>query len=345
MTVKFNRTGTEILLEKLEHLPLSQETINDIMSDRLIDIWIKAYESWIDDARSDFEKILASFHLGPPDDLSNWGEHIDKGLRLALEDLDKMKANLAFMSEFNWAQAEWSALKFLPEGTPINVDVFATIDGFNGGMFRPGKVFISILYLMPSMLNPSTFSHEFHHSGFDHWWKQDVLTKEYLKTHDTKEYWTVRLHEYLVSEGLANAYCSPTVIQKVESKSDYAAKHNEIITDYDKRWDEFHMMLQDILDSILDADLDEMKEKFEAFTMDNSGMGHPIGHFFSGRMIQAMDRSQSVQREKIINLVKEPFLFFKLYDIAARERGLKRFSKGSLERLDALIEKMRASIS
>ncbi|MFW9933470.1 MAG: DUF5700 domain-containing putative Zn-dependent protease, partial [Candidatus Thorarchaeota archaeon] len=206
MTVKFNRSGTEALLDKLNIIAggqsLSQRDINEIMSNRVVDIWIKAYESWIPDARADFERVLANLQEDSPKGLSDWGVHIDNGMRSAIENLERMQANLTFLSEFNWPQAEWHALKFLPQGTHINVDIFATVDGFNGGMFRPGKVFISLLYMSPSKLDASNFSHEFHHSGFDFWWKKAPFYMRSNEQKDTAEYWALRLFEYLISEGL-----------------------------------------------------------------------------------------------------------------------------------------------
>ncbi len=344
MTVKFNRSGTEMLLEKIETIAggtsLTQSDINEIMGNRIVDIWIKAYESWIPSARGEFETILANLNVGSPKGLSDWGIHIDNGVRSAIADLERVKAGLALLSEFNWAQAEWHALKFLPEGTQIDVDVFATIDGFNGGMFRPGKVFISLLYLSPSMLDASNFSHEFHHSGFNYWWDKNPLFRNLKAQDNTKEYWTISLFEYLVSEGLANAFCSPIVLEKSEKTSEYTMAHNEIIQEYEDRWDEFHTMLEDLLGRITSENLEDIKEYYDQFTMDMSGRGHPIGHFFSGRMIREMDRSQTVQREQIIELVKEPFPLFHLYNKAAKERGKRALSKDLLHQLDSLIAKM-----
>ncbi len=344
MTVKFNRSGTELFLEKLEILAqgnaLSQQDINAIMGNRVVDIWIKAYESWIPDARADFERILANLQAESPENLSDWGTHIDNGIRSAIENLEKMQASLALLSEFNWPQAEWYALKFLPESTQINVEVFATVDGFNGGMFRPGKVFISLLYMSPSMLDASNFSHEFHHSGFDFWWKKTPFYVRYNEQKDTAEYWALRLFEYLISEGLANAFCSPTAIEKVDGDSEWILAHNEIIQEYEDRWDEFHSMLDELIRRIASGNIVNIKEEYDGFTMDMSGRGHPIGHFFSGRMIREMDRSRMVQREQIIKLVREPFSFFNLYNTAAKERGLKEFSKDLLQNLDSLIAKL-----
>lgn len=344
MVVKYHKSGAELLLNKIEKVsrgtPLTQEDINDIMSDAVVDVWICAYESWIPSARVEFENIMKSLHEESLSDLSKWGSSIDAGVRLALDSPERIRAGLALMSEFDWTQAEWGAHKYLPKDTPINVDVFATIDGFNGGMYRGDKVYISILYVTPATMKASNFSHEFHHVGMEYWWKQHPLVQMHIKNKDTKEYWMLHLFEYLVSEGLANAFCSPSTIEKVEGGGERVEAHNKIIEEYENRWNEFLATLESMIRNISDNKVEDMKEDYERFTMDMSGKGHPIGHFFSGRLIREMDRSKSVTRNQIIGLVKEPFSFFNLYNKAAKERGLSTFSKDTFASLDSLIERM-----
>jgi hypothetical protein len=345
MVVKYHKAGAELILSKIEKVsqgsPLDVQDINDVMSDAVVDVWICAYEPWIPSARAEFEKIMKSLQTDSPSNLSKWGTNIDTGIRTALENPRRLRAALAMMSAFSWPKAEWAAHKYLPKDTPINVDIFATIDGFNGGMYRGDKVFISILHVNHTVMRASNFSHEFHHVGMEYWWKQHTLVQKYNETKDTKEYWMLRIIEYLVSEGLANAFCSPGVFEKREGDSDGIAAHNAIIDEYEDRWDEFHSMLESIIDAITKNELEVLKEKYETFTLDMSGRGKPIGHFFSGRIIREMDRSKNVAREQIIGLVKEPFSFFELYNKAAKERGLPRFSLDSITSLDSLIEKMR----
>ena len=341
MVVTYHKAGADLILSKIEKVsqgsPLDEKDITDIMSDAVVDVWICAYESWIPSARAEFEKIMQSLQIDTPRDLSRWGTSIDAGIRSALENPEKLRAGLALMSEFSWTQAEWAAQKYLPKDTPINVDVFATIDGFNGGMYRGDKIFISILYVTPAVMKASSFSHEFHHVGMEYWWKQHPLVLKYSKDKDTQEYWMLHLFKYLVSEGLANAFCSPGAI---ENREGFAA-HNEVIEEYENRWDEFHSMLESLIDDISRNNLESLKEKYDEFTLDMSGRGSPIGHFFSGRLIQEMDRLKNVTREQIIGLVKEPFSFFEIYNTATKERKLPKFSSESITSLDSLIEKMR----
>jgi hypothetical protein len=209
-----------------------------------------------------------------------------------------------------------------------------------GVMYRGDNIFISILQITPGVLKASSFSHEFHHVGMQYWWEQHPLVQNYIETKDTQEYWLLRLFEYLVSEGLANAYCSPGVIEKIDGDSDRIAAHNAVIEEYENRWDEFHGMVESLVEDISNNKLDTMKEKYELFTLDMSGRGKPMGHFFSGRMIREMDESKKVLREEIIELVKEPFSFFHLYNKAAKDSNIREFTSYNIASLDSFIDRM-----
>ncbi len=51
----------------------------------------------------------------------------------------------------------------------------------------------------------------------------------------------------------------------------------------------------------------------------------------SCKMVQIMDRSSSVSTDEIINLIKDPFDFLELYNVAAEELGYRKFSNDQLE--------------
>jgi hypothetical protein len=137
LVVKYHKAGAELLLSKIEKVSqghqLDNEDIKDVMSEAAMDVWICAYEPWITSARTEIKKIMMALHADSPSELSKWGIYIDAGIRSVLENVEGVQAGLDLMSEFSWEEAEWAAHKYLPRDTPIRVDVFATIDGFNGG--------------------------------------------------------------------------------------------------------------------------------------------------------------------------------------------------------------------
>jgi hypothetical protein len=90
------------------------------------------------------------------------------------------------------------ALKYLPEGTEINVDIYITLDPFNTGMMQPGKVFLNIfmMELTPELRN--NLAHELHHAGAIYWLEKNPQLKA-LKTFH--EHGQVLASVFNISEG------------------------------------------------------------------------------------------------------------------------------------------------
>ena len=81
--------------------------------------------------------------------------------------------------------------------------------------------------------------------------------------------------------------------------------------------------------------IEEIKNAFNKLSVDTSGAGLPPGHFLSGYMVKVMDENPNIERRCIVNLVKNPFDFFDLYNIAADEK----------EKLNALLlKKVKSTI-
>ncbi len=356
MPIEFHGSDVALLLKILDGVKqghsLEDSEINEIMISQDIDIWLKAYEPWITDVRNVFHEIMKSLHLEETDNLFvniaeenvvKWGEHINKGFRLALENLPKLKISLDILASFDWVQTEENTLNYLPENTPLDAHIVMTIDGFNGGMVRENYTFLSLLMLEPSSMKPEKFTHEFHHSGFSYWWKQHPLVERYGAEKGTKEDWLLNLFQYLVSEGLANAFCSPSAITVIEGDGERIVSHNKIITSYEDSLDKIFDLVETLLASIHENKLDSIKEQYEALALDMEYGALPKGHFLSGRMVQAMDKSDIIQKGQLIDLVKQPFIFFKLYNQAAEELNLRKISADLLETIDTLLQEMKSS--
>ncbi len=345
MPIVFHGSGAKLLLNKLHRIqnnePLTESDIKEILSQSDIVEWVVAYESWIEDIWNTIQRILESLHLDSPEGLDKWGSHIDSGFRTAIEDHERMLEGLELLSDFDWAETEQNTLKYLPQGTPIDGHVFLTIDGFNGGMNRGNKTFLSLVFIEPSIMNPAHFTHEFHHSGFTYWWKKHPIVDTWWENRDTKEFWVLALFQYLVSEGLANAYCSPKAIERAEGTDPWIDAHNAAIEEYESNIDSIFQLLESIIDTILADKIDEAKKLYEEFSIDQTGRGIPKGHFLSGRMTQSMERSTKISHDQVIELVQKPFDFFHFYNDAAFELGLKPVDSTLIEKLDVVLGQMK----
>lgn len=356
MPIKFHGSDIALLIKTLDRVnqgnPLEDTEINEIMISSDIDIWLKAYEPWIPEVRKVFHKIMKSLHLEQTENLYvnsadetevRWSEHINKGFRSALENLSKLQTTLDILSSFDWVQTEENTLRYLPENTPLDAHIVMTIDGFNGGMFRDNYTFLSLLMIEPSSMKPEKYTHEFHHSGFGYWWNQHPLVKRYSSENGTKEKWLLNLFHYLVSEGLANAFCSPSAISVIEGKGDHIIAHNKLVTNYESSMEEIFILIETIIASISENNLDSIKEQYDALALDTEHSALPKGHFLSGRMVQAMDKSRVIQKEQLIDLVKQPFNFLHLYNQAAVELDLRQISGVLLESIDTLLQEMKSN--
>ncbi|TFG14333.1 hypothetical protein EU537_03895 [Candidatus Thorarchaeota archaeon] len=348
MSIRFYSSGVQLLLNKAKKVKtgrkLTSKEINEILENSDIAAWLSAYDSWIEDVHKTFRRILKSLHKKSPHNLNEWAERIDFGLRVALEDTKRLQKSVELLRQFDWMGVGESVVEFLPPETKIQAQVFATIDGFNGGMYREDKIFLSLVLLDATSLEPGFFRHEFHHNGFDYWWKKHPLVKKYSEEENSHEKWFLDTFAYLASEGLANAFCSPSAISKVDGHSERIRLHNSIIEEYEQNWNDLFERLINLLHSIINGEVEDIVDCYEDFALDMKGEGHPIGHFVSGRMVQRMDTCIDVPRQDIIDLCKNPFKFLKIYNTAAQGDKFQPIPPDIITSLDSMLKKMRQEL-
>ena len=111
--------------------------------------WINAYAEFIPEFQGKLKKILMNLSL-PTED-----EHLSifqRGLLSAanMDKLEMFESRLKRALALPFDEYMKLALKYLPEGTEIDVSVYITLDPFNTGMTEPGKVFFSIFMVEPT---------------------------------------------------------------------------------------------------------------------------------------------------------------------------------------------------
>ncbi len=337
--------GALSLLDKLSSIKggekLKTDDLEGILSHPDIQLWLKAYD-WIEDQEEKFKEILKDL---PVDALENidqegrniedlWMDKITYGLMKAVKEPEEMRSSVEKIKNFGWESTTQKALKYLPEDTELEPVMIVTIDGFNGGMFRHDTVYLSLVYFDPLNISEDTFAHELHHMGTDYWWKKDPRIQRPESKEDKQEYYLTQLFTYLVGEGMANAFCSPEAITRLEG----AERHNKMVQEYQEKIDGIFDKLEELLERIVDRP-ENVPELFSGFTMDKENKGIPPGHFLSGKMIQMMDRSYSVSREEIISLVEDPFDFLRKYNKAAEGSNARKFSKEIVKKVEDFLER------
>jgi len=286
--------------------------------DETFQTWVNAYAEFIPGFRENLGKMLMNLSF-PRED--KYESIFQKGL-LSATSMDKLtmfESRLKRALALPFEEYVNLALKYLPEGTEINVDIYITLDPFNTGMMRPGKVFLSIFMMELTPELCKNLAHEFHHAGAICWLEKNPQLKALKNSHEHGQIFA-SVFSYFVTEGLANWYTSPMAISVVEGLEG-AEAHNKVVIKLEEDKPRLLRHLQQLLRWICEKHqpIEEIKNAFNKLSLDTSGAGLPPGHFLSGYMVKVMDKSSNMPKKRIINLVKQPFDFFDLYNIADKE--------------------------
>lgn len=211
-----------------------------------------------------------------------------------------------------------TAREYLPKQTKINVEIYLTVDPFNTGMMKPKKVFLSILLAEPTPKLAKGFAHELHHVGARYWLNKNRQLQAFKSSHEHAQM-LAEVVTYLVTEGLANCYTSPSAIHIVKG----AEEHNARVRKLEQQIPQLLRDLEQLLLWICKQHqpIKDVKEAFRATSIDVSRCGLPTGHLLSGRMVEAMEESNDISREEIISLVKKPFEFIDVYNTAVKRHS------------------------
>jgi|GEM_PF-1329239 len=337
-------SGARVLLDYLQAQAREEETEElweTLWADLAFAAWVTAYEM-LPGFEENLRALLREPTQVPNAEPTAFWEGFAAGFARARdpEVNAECRRALAAVERVDFAAGERTALRYLPPETPLEVEIYLTVDGCNGGMFRGSRAFLSVLLVSPDEVSAMVkgFAHEFHHIGAAHWFAQNPLLQR-ARERDAGKL-AVEILEYLVSEGLANAFCSPSVLRLHEGDSKEAGVHNRRVCELEARWpDEAIERIEHLLHGALAdpgaEELSALEESFHQFSLDLSGAGLPEGHFAAGRMVQRM--AGALPLERIISLVQEPWRFLACYN-EAMESKEPRFSKRLLEQIERAFE-------
>ena len=295
----------------------SGKALETAFRDEAFSVWVKAYAEFIESFPEKLRAILMDLSSPREDRIESiW----QKGL-LSVANADKLailQSRLKKALTLPFKESVSIASKYLPKQTEIDVDIYLTTDPFNTGMMKPKKVFLSILLAEPTPKLAKGFGHEFHHVGARYWLNKNPQIQT-LKGSNEHAQMLAKIVTYFVTEGLANCYTSPSAIHIVKG----AGEHNTRVRELEQKMPQLRRDLEQLLLWICrkHQPIGDVKEAFRAISLDLSGCGLPAGHFLSGRMVEAMDKSDDVSRKEIINLVKNPFEFIDMYNMAVNKHS------------------------
>lgn len=247
-----------------------------------------------------------------------------------------LRQRLEKIVKLDFAKAEQTALKYLPPETPIRSTIYLTIDALNTGMMFEGNASLSILMFDPDKFDVAGFSHELHHAGFEYWIKGNPKLYAFLKEDRSYEGIAVRLVVNLLSEGLANYFCSLMMLHPPENAPE---KLKEKFTKYEQNLNQMVREIQSLLSDCLSkaVPVESCKDRLMKILLDPERM-LPSIHFVGGRIIEMFDKDPKIDRSEIINLCKQPIHFFTLYSQVAKKHEMPAFPEDLVKKISTLVK-------
>jgi hypothetical protein len=293
----------------------SGKALETAFRDRAFLVWVDAYAEYVPGFSENLRETLMDLSSPRSDDFESM---FQKGLSsiLSEEKLETLESRLNRALSIPFEESVQLARRYLPKRTLIKADVYVTVDPFNAGMMRPGKVFLSIFQEELTSESAKWLAHEFHHIGAYYWLNKNSKLNT-LRSSGEHGQMLAEVITYFVTEGLANWYASSWTTRVLEGEEE----HNRLI----RKLEESRPRLLNDLEQLLKwicgrhEPVEEIKTLFKSLSTDTSGSGIPAGHFLSGRMVGAMDSSNVVGKEAIVELVKHPFDFFDSYNKSVAE--------------------------
>jgi len=288
--------------------------LTELFEDPDLSKWLEAYASFIPDVRRITFDLMLNLDAPLSDKGSSSFFEIQRhGFLSAREEgRECMMQKLSRAEAMDYEGMEETVDRYLPPNTPLDLDIYLTIDGFNGGMFRERSVFLSILGVDPEALSIRGLAHEAHHAGVLYWFKRNERWRRWMSEGGPRLL-GAELLIYLVAEGLANHLITPRAVSLVERpRSEREEGHNSRVQMLEENYTRLVTSIEDIVKKALNGELDAAREEFKEFSMDQSGVGLPTGHFASARMVAEIlnEHGESI----IVDLIENPWMLFAVYN-------------------------------
>lgn len=334
--------GAARLLELLEnvvrsgHAPADEE-IDDVLSMESMSFMVRSYLRIPEFSREGYVAILSNLTNPNPVGKGLVLSKLEEGLRSCLnyEKIALLRRRLKKILKLDFAKAEQTALRYLPLETPIKSTIYLTVDAFNTGMMFEGNALLSVLTFDPDKEDIAWFSHELHHAGFEYWIKRNPKLQAFLKEDRTYEGIAVKLIQHLLSEGLANYFCTPKNIHPPENAS---KKRKGKIVKYEQSLNQMMQEVQSLLSDCLSktVPVESCEERLMKMLLDPEGILPPI-QYIGGRIIEMFDKDPKINRSEIITLCKQPAHFFNLYSQIAKKHEMSIFPDYLIQKISTLL--------
>jgi hypothetical protein len=302
---------------------ITGEEAERLLSTRAMSFTLSAYEKLLGLSSDDMVSILVNLGSEHPVNTDQVKLRFEEGFRscYSLAAAARLRNEVEATLSIDFGVAERKALRYLPAGTVIESTVYLTVDAFNPGMVRGGDVGRSIIRGLDD-ISMDHMAHEFHHAGLMNCLSRRPGIARLVMSADAPEEVAAQLVCHLVSEGLANHYCTPDMVKTGEHKSPEA---NEKIRGYEQNQnamlEEAWSLVRDCLDG--EEPLEECRERLMGILIDRESI-LPKVHFIGEKIISVLEEDPEIGFKDIVDLCLHPENLVLLYAGPAAHRGLPR---------------------
>jgi hypothetical protein len=317
-----------------------QEEIDALLSTKWISFMTEVYSMFSDFSKEGLAHVLANLTRPEPVAQGMVLARLEEGFRscLSVGRINSLRRKLHMLMALDYAKAERMALLYLPPGTPIASTIYLSIDTVNPGMTFGGNVSLSILAFNPEHFDYPYLAHELHHLGFRYWIEQNPKLRGWAwgENRDHREI-AVNMILHLLSEGLANYFCTPSFVRPHDSAD---KEHNRKIEKYEESLNRMLLEIQSLLSACVSQSLsiEKCSERLMNLVFDQEGI-LPAVHFIGAHIIEMLDKDPTIAREDVIDLCKKPWEFFALYSRTHEGKGLPGFSRDVIDQVSSLLGK------
>jgi len=323
------------LLKRVRH----GETISDTQLQNVLAsnvFYVDFYSQWEGLDRQTIADALVRFDE-PGWRTGSLAGRLADGFRQAADEMEVIERRMDWLAEVDPTEVSDRVLAFVPRDTPLDSTVHITVDAVNGAFVHRDEMGVSLLR---GATDRSTFeeavAHELHHVCFRFWAERDRIRRE-LKQQRFGPAVAVLHVENLLSEGMANCYCSPRYV--FETRPDklpgdaYVARLARLRREEDQLFSKAEAILRASLEP--DADYEACLEAYNTLALDMEDFQLPAAHYLGARMVQVMDGTYP--RERIVACIQDLSQFLPLYNEAAEQAGLYRFDANLVRQFGQLL--------
>jgi hypothetical protein len=283
--------------------------------------FIDFYSQWEGCDRETIKQAIR--HFNQPEQIPSGmlPTRLAQGFRQVVDEMHLIRDRMSWLAEIDASNVAERVLAFLPSGTPLDSVIHITVDLFNNAFVHHNEMGVSLL---KGATDRKTFedavTHELHHVGFRYWSDRDVARQALLQEKTGRAVAVMHVQN-LLSEGMANYFCTPGYVFRESSKEPPSDPYQARLARLQREEHEFFTQAEAVLALSLkpDAEYEACWEAFKTIAFDMEEGMLPAGHYLGARMVQTME--QIHPRSPIVRCVQCLPEFLPLYNEAASKVG------------------------